>query len=61
MPADERSAVRRMRTRASVPRPLAVALPLPPGLALRGRLATGARRPETARGSARGGSGPRTP
>ncbi|WNF26570.1 putative lipid II flippase FtsW [Streptomyces sp. C11-1] len=66
MPADERSAVRRMRTRASVPSPLAVApapsgVPLPPGLALRGRLATGARRPETARGPARGGSGPRTP
>ncbi|MBM7057967.1 putative lipid II flippase FtsW [Streptomyces durocortorensis] len=34
---------------------------MPPGLALRGRLATGARRPETPRGSGRGGSGSRTP
>ncbi|MFJ6511340.1 putative lipid II flippase FtsW [Streptomyces sp. NPDC091406] len=66
MPADERSAVRRESARASVPRPLAATpalsgVPLPPGLALRGRLATGARRPETPRGSGRGGSGPRTP
>ncbi|MFJ6806858.1 putative lipid II flippase FtsW [Streptomyces anulatus] len=66
MPADERFAVRRDRARASVPRPLAAApapsgVPLPPGLALRGRLATGARRPETPRGSGRGGTGSRTP
>ncbi|MBV7248858.1 putative lipid II flippase FtsW [Streptomyces sp. MW-W600-10] len=61
MPADERFAVRRESARASVPRPLAApapaGVPLPPGLALRGRLATGARRPETPRGSGRGGSG----
>ncbi|MFD4023422.1 putative lipid II flippase FtsW [Streptomyces sp. NPDC058576] len=66
MPADERFAVRRESARASRPRPLAVGpapadVPLPPGLALRGRLATGARRPEAPRGSGRGGSGSRTP
>lgn len=68
MPADERFAVRRDRARASVPRPLTAAsapsgVPLPDGLALRGRLATGARRPETPRGSGRGGPGsrPRAP
>ncbi|MFE7140195.1 putative lipid II flippase FtsW [Streptomyces sp. NPDC057644] len=66
MPADERFAVRRESAQTSVPRPLAATpalsgVPLPPGLALRGRLATGARRPETPRGSGRGGSGPRTP
>ncbi|MFF8440195.1 putative lipid II flippase FtsW [Streptomyces californicus] len=66
MPADERSAVRRGSARASVPRPLTAApapgaVPLPAGLALRGRLATGSRRPETPRGSGRGGSGSRTP
>ncbi|MFE2979587.1 putative lipid II flippase FtsW [Streptomyces sp. NPDC059258] len=66
MPADERFAVRRESARASVPRSLAATpalsgVPLPPGFALRGRLATGARRPETPRGSGRGGSGPRTP
>lgn len=66
MPADERFAVRRDRARASVPRPLAAApapsgVPLPDGLALRGRLATGARRPGTPRGSGRGGPGSRTP
>ncbi len=66
MPADERSAVRRGSARASVPRPLTAApapgaVPLPAGLALHGRLATGSRRPETPRGSGRGGSGPRTP
>ncbi|MFI1188067.1 putative lipid II flippase FtsW [Streptomyces californicus] len=66
MPADERSAVRRGSARAPVPRPLTAApapvgVPLPAGLALRGRLATGSRRPETPRGSGRGGSGSRTP
>ncbi|WP_211268292.1 putative lipid II flippase FtsW [Streptomyces californicus] len=66
MPADERSAVRRGSARASVPRPLTAApapgaVPLPAGLALRGRLATGSRRPETPGGSGRGGSGSRTP
>ncbi|MFE6699521.1 putative lipid II flippase FtsW [Streptomyces sp. NPDC057718] len=66
MPADERFAVRRESAQTSVPRPFAATpalsgVPLPPGLALRGRLATGARRPETPRGSGRGGSGPRTP
>ncbi|MFD5202133.1 putative lipid II flippase FtsW [Streptomyces sp. NPDC058375] len=64
MPADERFAVRRESAQAS--RPLAATpapsgVRLPAGLALRGRLATGARRPETPHGSGRGGSGSRTP
>ncbi|MFJ2023219.1 putative lipid II flippase FtsW [Streptomyces sp. NPDC087897] len=66
MPADERSAVRRWSGRTPAPRPLTAAaapagVPLTPGLALRGRLATGARRPADPRGSGRGGSGSRTP
>ncbi|MFE9455366.1 putative lipid II flippase FtsW [Streptomyces californicus] len=66
MPADERSAERRGSARAPAPRPLTAApasagVPLPAGLALRGRLATGSRRPETPRGSGRGGSGSPAP
>ncbi|MFH9607848.1 putative lipid II flippase FtsW [Streptomyces sp. NPDC017448] len=66
MPADESSAVRRGSARAPASRLLAAApapagVPLPPGPALRGRLAAGVRRPGTPRGAGRAGAGARAP